>query len=93
MISAIVLAAGESTRMGNKNKLLLPFGDKLLIQQIVDNVLNSNVDETLVVVGYEAERIRDALRNRDIKFIDNSDFHEGMTTSIHAGIKNSNSKT
>ncbi|MBF0276806.1 MAG: molybdenum cofactor cytidylyltransferase [SAR324 cluster bacterium] len=86
MISAIVLAAGESKRMGAENKLLLPFRDKTLIESIVDNVLASEVHEVILVLGHEADRIRKALQNRHIRFVNNTDFRNGMTTSIQAGI-------
>jgi CTP:molybdopterin cytidylyltransferase MocA len=51
MISAIILAAGESRRMGVKNKLLLPISGEVLISNFVKSVCASNVDEVVVVVG------------------------------------------
>lgn len=87
MISAIVLAAGESRRMVDHNKLLMTFNEKSLIEHIVDTLLQSEVDEIIVVVGYEAQKIRDRLQTRKIKIIDNPNFQSGMTTSIHAGVK------
>ena len=87
MISAIILAAGESKRMGAQNKLLLPFGEKTLIENIVDTVLASQVSEVIVVLGHESARIRDVLRNRKVRFAINLDFEEGMTTSIQTGVR------
>ena len=86
MISAIVLAAGESKRMGAPNKLLLPFGEKTLIEQMVDHVLQAEVQEVILVLGHEAERVRDVLANRPIQFVQNADYQEGRTTSIQAGM-------
>lgn len=87
MIAAIVLAAGRSTRMGEENKLLLPFGDKPLIARTVDAVLGSTAAQTIVVLGHQAERVRAALAGRDLAFVHNAHYEEGMATSIHAGIR------
>src|SRR5437867_2188314 len=57
MVSALVPAAGMSTRVGS-NKLLLPFKGKPLIAHAVDTLLASAADEIVVVLGYEAERVR-----------------------------------
>lgn len=86
MISALILAAGESRRMGAQNKLLLPFRGKTVIETVVDNVLASNAFETIVVVGHQAEQIQNVLRNRNLRFVENPHFHNGMTTSIQAGV-------
>ena len=55
-VSAILLAAGESKRMG-KPKLLLPFGDSTILEKTVDNILNSNADEVIVVLGANAQEM------------------------------------
>ena len=87
MISAIILAAGESSRMVGQNKLLLPFGNVTLVEHIVDTVLRSNVGEVIVVLGHESIRVKKVLANHSVKFIQNDDYKIGMTTSIHAGVK------
>lgn len=86
MIAAIVLAAGQSTRMGEQNKLLLPIGGTTLIARTVDTVLASQAAQTIVVLGHQAERVRAALAGREVTFVHNADFQQGMATSIHAGI-------
>jgi CTP:molybdopterin cytidylyltransferase MocA len=60
MIAAIVPAAGMSTRMG-RNKLLLAFEGKALIAQAVDTLLESEVDEIIVVLGHEADKVKEKL--------------------------------
>ncbi len=52
MIWAIILAAGESKRMGEP-KMLLPFGGKTIIEAVAESVVSSGVDGSLVVVGVE----------------------------------------
>ncbi|MCZ6842463.1 MAG: nucleotidyltransferase family protein [SAR324 cluster bacterium] len=86
MIAAIVLAAGQSTRMGEQNKLLLPIGGTTLIARTVDTVLASQAAQTIVVLGHQAERVRAALAGREVTFVHNANFQQGMATSIHAGI-------
>ena len=86
MISAIILAAGESRRMGVKNKLLLPISGEVLISNFVKSVCASNVDEVVVVVGHEAEKIEDVLQGQPVRFVENFRYMEGMTSSIQTGI-------
>ncbi len=85
-VSAIVLAAGESRRMGAQNKLVLDFRGKTVIETIVDNVRQSRAAEVVVVLGHQRERVRAVLEPRPVKIVENPHFAEGMTTSIHAGV-------
>jgi len=85
MLSAILLAAGESKRMGAL-KQLMPLGKTTLLEQAIDNLLNSSVDETIVVVGHKAEEITRAIASRPVKIMLNPDYQHGMSTSIIAGI-------
>ena len=85
MISAIVPAAGLSTRMG-QNKLLMPFGDKSLIEHAVDTLKASDVDEIVVVLGHEADQVRSRLERRRVNFVHNPDYREGLSTSVRTGM-------
>ena len=87
MISAVILAAGESRRMGKQNKLLLPIGGEALLVKLVTSVCASDVGQVLVVIGHEAEKIRRELNNFPLSFVYNPNFIEGMTTSIKYGVK------
>ena len=82
MISALILAAGESRRMGKQNKLLLPVGGKALLVRLVKSVCDSDVGQVLVVIGHEAEIIRRELNDLPLSFVYNPNFSKGMTTSI-----------
>jgi molybdenum cofactor cytidylyltransferase len=85
MISAIVLAAGESRRMG-ETKQLLEWRGSTILGCVLDNLLASPVDEILLVVGYEAERILEMTANPRIKAVFNPDFRQGMSTSLRSGL-------
>ena len=85
MITAIVPAAGMSTRMG-QNKLLLPFQGKPLIGHAVDTLLASAVAEVIVVLGHDAGKLREKLAGKQVRFVDNPSYREGLSTSVRAGI-------
>lgn len=85
MIGAVVLAAGESTRMGTQ-KLLLPYAGCTVIENIIDQVLESGVDTCVVVTGHEADRVQDCLRARNVVFAHNTNYRAGMLTSVRAGL-------
>ncbi|HEY66215.1 MAG TPA: nucleotidyltransferase family protein [Caldilineae bacterium] len=87
MISAIVLAAGMSRRMG-RPKLLLPLGDELVIQRVVRTVMSSAVDETIVVVGHRRAEMEEALTHFHVRVVYNPDYAQGeMLSSIQAGLR------
>ena len=85
MISAIVLAAGESKRMG-QNKLLLPWQGKTLLEHVLDTLLNSQVNEVILVLGHDADRLLKKVPTQKIKVIINPDYKEGMSSSIRKGL-------
>ena len=84
MICALLLAAGESRRMG-KPKLLLPFGQKTIVEHIVDNILQSKADKILVVLGSHREEILSKILDRPVLSVVNHRYKKGMLSSIQAG--------
>ena len=85
MISAILLAAGESKRMG-RPKLLLKWGSYTIIEKSVDTLLTSKIDELIVVLGYQARTILKKLGARKLKTVINPHYRMGMSTSIRRGL-------
>ena len=85
-VSAMVLAAGQSRRMGTINKLLAEIDGAPMVQRVVDAIARSRVDSTLVVTGHQSADVQTALLGRDVAFIDNPDFEEGLSASVRAGI-------
>jgi molybdenum cofactor cytidylyltransferase len=85
-ISAIILAAGESKRMGGKQKLLMPLEKTTILERTVDNYIDSEVSEVIVVAGLQAEEIKSLMINRRVRVVVNPDFHQGMSTSLTAGL-------
>lgn len=85
MVSAILLAAGESKRMV-RPKLLLPFGSGTILEQTVDNLLSSRVDEVIVVLGARAQEMKEVIASRPVKVVVNPDYHQGMSISLVTGL-------
>jgi molybdenum cofactor cytidylyltransferase len=85
MVSAIVLAAGESRRMG-RPKQLLRLGDRTLLDLALDNVRNSSVEEIILVLGSSAAEIQQQVSTHGVKIVVNPAYQEGMASSLRAGI-------
>lgn len=86
MIWAVVLAAGESKRMGEP-KLLLPFRGRTIIEDVIGTAVRSPVDGTLVVLGGDADRIGALLDAHPVKRAFNPDYRSGMLSSVQCGIR------
>ena len=94
MISAILLAAGQSKRMVGENKLTKKIRGIPLIKHSVKNILASSVAELIVVLGYQKEIIEKLIdKNEKIKFVFNNNFESGMASSIKIGLNNLSEKT
>tara|TARA_B100000959_G_C14857107_1_gene572668 strand:- start:320 stop:895 length:576 start_codon:yes stop_codon:yes gene_type:complete len=93
MISAILLAAGKSKRMIDENKLSKKFKNTPLINHSIKNILFSNIDELIIVLGYEKELINKLIeKNNKIKIIYNKNFESGMASSIKVGLNHLSKK-
>jgi molybdenum cofactor cytidylyltransferase len=83
----IVLAAGKSTRMRGKNKLLAAVNGAPMIHRVTQTALQSKVDEVIVVLGWEADRVREVLSELPCNFVLNEEFESGQSSSVKAGLK------
>jgi molybdenum cofactor cytidylyltransferase len=84
-VAGIILAAGKSSRMG-KMKLLLDVHGKPMLGHVVESALHSALDEVIVVLGHEHERILESIDFKGATVVFNRDFHKGQSTSLKAGI-------
>jgi molybdenum cofactor cytidylyltransferase len=88
-VAGIVLAAGESTRMG-RPKQLLQAGGGTLLEGIINEALRSDLDEVILVLGHKYEEIRatlgQVLQHPNLKVIENRKFKKGISSSIIAGL-------
>jgi molybdenum cofactor cytidylyltransferase len=84
LIAAIVLAAGKSERMGSP-KALLPISGRTFLENILDAISRTSIEETVVVVGHHRKEIEAAVKMPSVVF--NADYEKGMITSLQTGIR------
>jgi molybdenum cofactor cytidylyltransferase len=85
-IGAVLLAAGESRRMGGINKLLLEINGVPLVKRTLFALSGSGVDELVVVLGHDADRIEPLLADFPVTLVRNPDHASGQMSSVHAGL-------
>lgn len=85
-IAALVLAAGQSRRMGSVNKLLQPVNGKPLVRHTVEAVINADVSYRVVVTGFHREDVEQALEGLDVELVHNPNFAGGLSTTLRAGL-------
>lgn len=86
-IAAVILAAGQSRRMG-QNKLLLDLNGKPLLCHVIDQALALEFSEIVVVAGHQVDDIRAAIGDRPVRIVLAPDYADGMSASLKAGIDN-----
>lgn len=85
-VSAILLAAGESRRMGGCNKLALPVAGRSLLRHITTTLLGSVLHEVVVVVGHQQHTARALLADLPVRIVENVRYREGQMTSVYCGM-------
>jgi molybdenum cofactor cytidylyltransferase len=85
-IGGIVLAAGESRRMG-RNKLLLPLGGESLVRRACRRGIAAGLDPLIAVLGHESERVEEALAGLDCRLVLNPQRGGPMSGSLQCGIE------
>jgi len=87
-VAGIVLAAGDSSRMGpERNKLVERIAGRPLVAGPVDALIEAGIEPVFVVVGFEAERVRAALAGRSCRFVENADWQAGMGSSLACAMR------
>ena len=86
MIWTIILAAGESKRMA-KPKLLLPFGERSIIETVLDNAASSKANYSLLVTGEFREKINQKTKLFPAIAVFNPDYKHGMLSSVQMGFR------
>ncbi len=90
-IKKILLAAGQSKRFGDKNKLSEIINGKPIVNHILDTLFEIfDPSELIVIVGHEHNIIKNLIFNKDIKILENKDYRKGIGTSIALGMNNLN---
>jgi CTP:molybdopterin cytidylyltransferase MocA len=84
---AIILAAGRSERMGT-NKLLMPFSDRTIIETVIGNVMQSDADHIMVVLGAYRDELLPVIERMKVNHIYNEKWQNGMLSSIKCAFWN-----
>jgi molybdenum cofactor cytidylyltransferase len=93
MLSAVILAAGRSERMGKSVKALLPVGGTTFIERIVSCLKTSDIGELFVVIGADSEKILRYAPMNDVRVLINDGWRLGQLSSLRLGVKNLSSSS
>ena len=94
MITAILLAAGQSKRLFNQNKLIKNYKGKPLINHAVQSIIKSKIEKLIIVLGFEYLKVKKKInKNKKIKFVINNNYTRGISSSIKCGLKKISNKS
>ncbi len=85
-VVGVVLAAGESRRMG-RLKALLPFGGRTVIEQVLHPLIEADLVDVAVVLGHRAAEIAAVIKPLPVHVLHNPDYRHGMTTSVQTALR------
>lgn len=86
-VAGVLLAAGTSDRFGEQNKLLATRDGDPLVRRAARTLVDASLEPVVAVVGYEADRVIDALAGLDVTIVRNPDYATGQASSVRAGIR------
>ena len=93
MITAILLAAGQSKRLFNQNKLIKNYKRKPLINHAVQSIIKSKIEKLIIVLGFEYLKVKKKVnKNKKIQFVINHNYKKGISSSIKCGLKKISNK-
>ncbi|OWV72357.1 molybdopterin-guanine dinucleotide biosynthesis protein MobA [Rhizobium sp. R339] len=85
-VAIVILAAGQSSRMGGAHKLLAEFGGMPLIRRSAITASNCESHSVIVVTGYRHAEIEAAIADLPVKLVHNAEFSSGMARSLALGV-------
>ena len=85
-VVGVLLAGGTSSRFGERNKLLADLAGEPLVRHAARTLLDADLSEVVAVVGYEAEAVRSALADLDVRIVQNPEYEAGLSTSVARGV-------
>jgi CTP:molybdopterin cytidylyltransferase MocA len=86
MIAAVILSAGESSRMG-RPKALLPIGSQTFIEKIVGALRQAGLENIIVILGHDAEAMRQTIAHLPVTILVNPDYRKGQLSSLRVAIR------
>lgn len=85
-VGGVLLAAGQSRRMGRANKMLVEVDGAPMVVHAARALLSSGAYPVVVVLGHEPEAVQEALAGLEVTFVRNPDYADGLSTSLKAGL-------
>ena len=92
MVVAVVLSAGESSRMG-RPKALLPVGDSFFLERIVNALRRTRVEQIFVVLGHNARALEEKIAHLPVSILVNPDYSRGQLSSLHVALRELDKET
>jgi len=86
-IAALVLAAGQSKRMGQDNKLLLPYHGDTVLSHILAQIKRAGITNIFAVTGHQKDKVEKEMSRHGVTMVHNDLYAEGMSTSVRLGIR------
>jgi molybdenum cofactor cytidylyltransferase len=86
-VVGVLLAAGGSSRFGERNKLLAEIDGEPLVRRAARTLLDSRVSRVVAVLGHQSDAVRDALPDFDVAFVANDAYERGLSTSVERGAR------
>jgi molybdenum cofactor cytidylyltransferase len=86
-VLGVLLAAGGSSRFGERNKLLAEIDGEPLVRRAARTLLDSRVSRVVAVLGHQPNAVRDALADLDVAFVENDAYEQGLSTSVKHGVR------
>jgi len=86
MIVAVILSAGESSRMG-RPKALLPIAGQTFIERIVAALKQSRIGKVLVILGHNAEEMKRRIEHLPVEILVNPDYQRGQLSSLQVALR------
>ncbi|WP_254533219.1 nucleotidyltransferase family protein [Natrinema gelatinilyticum] len=86
-VHGVLLAAEMSSRFGDANKLLATIEREPIVRRAARSLVRSKLDDVIVVLGHEVDRIREATTDLDVSVVVDESYDRGQSTSVHAGVR------
>ena len=92
-MGVVLLAAGQSRRMGDVNKLTAQIAGKPVIRHVAETIFAAGLDDVVVVLGHDAQAVTSCLDGLPVRFVVNEAYRSGQASSVGAGVAALNSTT
>lgn len=85
--AAIILAAGQSRRMGRENKMTVKVSGKPMVRHVVEAAQAAGLDELIVVTGHAPNEVHEVLEGCTVRYVHNAEYEEGLSSSLRSGVR------